>query len=310
MTSAVTGFDTETLELLATSLREVFTAHPDAAGVAAALAELGWDEVSASDPAAANTLLFAEQGRALAISRLLDDVVLRELTPALPTATGRRAVLYRHEGHALLLGPVDDHAELVSIDGAGNVGLLVSQDLSARPVRGFDPGSGWLCVDEIPPARPGAAGNAGQRAVAAARRALSAEIIGICAAALDSAVAHTTVRSQYGRPLATFQAVRHRLAESHVSIEAARAALAAAWADDSVWTARLAKQRAGQAQAEVMRHAVQVFGAMGLSQENDLHRRVTRAAALDLLLGSHTAQAEQVGADLLAGADLLRVVEI
>lgn len=310
MTGAVTGFDAETLELLATSLREVFTAHPDAPGVAAALAELGWDEVSSSDPAAATTLLFTEQGRALAVSRLLDDAVLRELTPALPAGAGRRAVLYRHERYALLLGPVDDDTELVSIDGAGNVGLLAAPDLAARPVRGFDPGSGWLCVDEIPSARPVTAGDAGQRAVAAARRALSAEIIGICTAALDSAVAHTTARSQYGRPLATFQAVRHRLAESHVAIEAARAALAAAWADDGVWTARLAKLRAGQAQAEVMRHAVQVFGAMGLSRENDLHRRVTRAAALDLLLGGHTAQAEAVGAALLAGADLLRVVEI
>jgi hypothetical protein len=236
--------------------------------------------------------------------------VLRELTPALPAGTGNRAVLYRHPQHALLLGPLDDVTELVTIDGAGDVGILAAESISARPIRGFDPGSGWLSVDVIDPVRPLPVGDAGQRAVAAARRALSAEIIGICTAALDSAVAHTTSRIQYGRQLATFQAVRHRLAESYVAVEAARAALAAAWADGGVWSAQLAKLRAGQAQAEVMRHAVQVFGAIGLSQEHELHRRVTRAAALDLLLGGHSAQADEVGAALLAGADLIPVVEI
>jgi alkylation response protein AidB-like acyl-CoA dehydrogenase len=59
-----------------------------------------------------------------------------------------------------------------------------------------------------------------------------------------------------------------------------------------------------------MRHGVQVLGAMGLTRESDMHRFVTRAAALDALFGGHRALTGALGADLLAGADPLPVVEI
>ncbi|WP_067662627.1 acyl-CoA dehydrogenase family protein [Nocardia miyunensis] len=310
MSSTATGFDTDTIQLLTRSLREVFTAHQNGSGVSAALAELGWDDVSTGDPATATNLLFTEQGRALAVSRLLDDVVLRELTSVLPRGTANRAVLYRHPGYDLLLGPLDGVTELVSIDAAGHIGLVDANLVTPRPIHGFDPGSEWLRIERIPDSEPLAAGTAGPRAVAAAHRALCAEIIGICTAALDSAVAHTSSRRQYGRELAAFQAVRHRLAEAFVAVAAAQAALDTAGEDSGARTAQLAKLRAGRTQADVMRHTVQVFGAMGLSQEHTLHRQVTRAAALDLLLGGHVELAEQIGADLLGGADLLRVVEI
>src|SRR6202035_457768 len=104
-----------------------------------------------------------------------------------------------------------------------------------------------------------------------------AEIIGVCAAALAIAVEHTSARVQYGRQIATFQAVRHRLSEAHVAIESTRSVLAMAWdaqdaPDGGERAARVAKLRAGWAQAEVMRHATQVCGAMGLSLEHRMHR--------------------------------------
>ncbi len=64
----------------------------------------------------------------------------------------------------------------------------------------------------------------------------------------------------------------------------------------------------------MLRHTVQVLGAMGLTLESQMHRYVTRAVALDALLGDHRSLARATGADLLAGADLLpvgdRVAEI
>jgi alkylation response protein AidB-like acyl-CoA dehydrogenase len=128
------------------------------------------------------------------------------------------------------------------------------------------------------------------------------------------AVAHTSSREQYGRPIASFQAVRHRLAEAHVWITAARTTVETAWTlaggDGAAWAARIAKLRAGRAQADVLRHTVQVLGAMGLTLESDMHRHVTRAAALDALLGDHRSLAEAAGADLLAGADARPLAEI
>jgi len=338
MTTALTtgsGLDAETRELLAGSLRELLAAHTDAASIAAALAELGWDEVWAGDPATATTLLFTEHGRALATSRVLDDVLLAELAPALPAPTGPRAVLYPHPAdkgdlvacgaplRGLLLGRLDGVAEVVvpAVDADSAVLLVVPAAKFAdatAPTGGFDPQSGWLAVargpvpDGISPVR---AADAWTRAQAAGHRALATEIAGVCEAALALATAHTAARWQYGRPIASFQAVRHRLAEAHVAVVAARTTVEAAWAmagepDGGAWAARIAKLRAGRAQADVLRHTVQVLGAMGLTLESEMHRFVTRAAALDALLGDHLSLAEATGTELLAGTEPHPVVEI
>jgi alkylation response protein AidB-like acyl-CoA dehydrogenase len=127
---------------------------------------------------------------------------------------------------------------------------------------------------------------------------------------LELARQHSLSREQFGRPIASFQAVRHRLAESHVAITEIGSTLDAAWADGGAWAATIAKLRAGRAQAEVMRHAVQVLGAMGLTGESEMHRYVARADALDALLGGHRMLAEQVGRALLSGAPTHPVVEV
>jgi alkylation response protein AidB-like acyl-CoA dehydrogenase len=97
-------------------------------------------------------------------------------------------------------------------------------------------------------------------------------------------------------------------------VTGARAVLEAAWRSaggpDAGIAAALAKVRAGRAQAECMRTGVQVLGAMGLTRESDMHRHVTRAAALDALLGSRQALTERIGTDLMAGAPMPPVVGI
>ncbi|MDB6002861.1 MAG: putative Acyl-CoA dehydrogenase, short-chain specific [Rhizobacter sp.] len=329
-----TSLDAATGELLAGSLRELFASLTDGRRLGNELDQLGWDEVLAEDPAWATTLLFTEHGRSLASSRALDDILLAELSPVLPAATGPRALLYPDPADAdvpassggalrgLLLGDLTDVAEVVvPFSTPDGVGLLVVSAAALQdqlsPAAAFDPAIGWQRVaDAAVPAGPSPVPAAveWERAVAAGHRAVAAELIGICEAALALAVEHTSARFQYGRAIASFQAVRHRLSEAHVAIASARSMLDAAWTaagrPDGPWAARLAKVRAGRAQAEVMRHGVQVLGAMGLTRESDMHRFVTRAAALDALLGGHRALTGALGADLLAGADLLPVVEI
>lgn len=321
-----TGFDAATRAEIAESLREMFSRRSVGEDLAPLLAKLGWSEVLAEDPGAARMTLFTEHGRALATSRALDDVVLAEL-PAAVGGCRHRAVIYPHPVDRLLslsrdqplrglvLGPLGDAQDAVlpaTLDGGTVTYLVVKIDeltVSPHPIRGFDGDLDWRTVTGSYPVGADAvpAGKTWDRAVAAARRALAAEIIGVCEAALDLVLAHATARVQFGRSIGSFQAVRHRLAESYVAMAGARSVLdnayAVAGSDGDPWAAIVAKARAGQAQAVLMRHAVQVFGAIGLTRESDIHRYVERAAALDALLGGHQALTEVIGSAVLDGQE-------
>ncbi|MCI4592007.1 acyl-CoA dehydrogenase [Sphingobium sp. BYY-5] len=123
------------------------------------------------------------------------------------------------------------------------------------------------------------------------RVALAAEAAGLLGAALDSTVAHVTDRQQFGRPLATFQALRHRLAEAQVRANAVYwlAMKAAATLDPA--DASLAALHA----QESARHAVydfhQFLGAMGMTLEHPLHLWTYRLKALIGDLGGRGGQA-------------------
>jgi len=120
------------------------------------------------------------------------------------------------------------------------------------------------------------------------------------AAALELARLHALERIQFGRPIASFQAVRHRLAEALVSLEAASALATAAWEEPNPGTAALAKGLAGRSARTVVRHAQQVLAGIGFTLEHPLHRYVRRTMLLDQLLGAGAALTRQSGADLLA----------
>jgi hypothetical protein len=313
--------DADTVGLLTGSLRELFAQLGPEADLQAALAELGWAEVSAAEPARATGLLFAEQGRALAASRALDAVVLAELgqddSPAvvypLPNE-GTQPRRWTGEFDGVVLGLPAAVTRLVVPCGTdAGVGLVEAsvQSVTAEAANVFDRSSPWLRVRGRVAARPRPlADRAWAQAVAAGQRAVAAELGGVCEAALALAVEHVTTRHQYGRPIGTFQAVRHRVAEAYVGVESARDALELAVATLDPATATLAKIRAGRAQAVLMRHLIQFFGAMGLALESPVHPYVTRAAVLDALLGGHAGLTEQLGADLLSGAEPAVVVEI
>ena len=126
------------------------------------------------------------------------------------------------------------------------------------------------------------------------RVALAAEASGLLHAAIASTVEHISVRKQFGRPLGTFQALRHRMAECAVVAGGVRLlALKAAWsADDG--DAALAASHAQDSAGRVIYDTHQMLGAMGMTLEHPLHLWTYRLKALMSELGGRGGQAEAV----------------
>jgi alkylation response protein AidB-like acyl-CoA dehydrogenase len=115
--------------------------------------------------------------------------------------------------------------------------------------------------------------------------------VGACQRILDLVLEHVKQRQQFGVAIGSFQAVQHKAVDMHVAIERARAlsyfAALTITVDDPRrrLAAAMAKAAAGECQALVFRHGLQLFGAMGFTWENDLQFALKRAKAGELLLG-------------------------
>jgi alkylation response protein AidB-like acyl-CoA dehydrogenase len=123
---------------------------------------------------------------------------------------------------------------------------------------------------------------------------------------LDAAVAHVTDRHQFGKPIAAFQTVRHRLTEVFVALTSARAALEAAWVTGDPLLDDAAKALAGRAGALAARHCLQVTGAIGFTEEYPLAARIRRLSVLDALYGTADELEASIGRQLLAEGRLPR----
>jgi GAF domain-containing protein len=123
------------------------------------------------------------------------------------------------------------------------------------------------------------------------RIALAAEAAGLLAAALDSTATYVTDRQQFGRPLATFQALRHRLAEAQVRTNGTYwlAMKAAGTLDPG--DAALAALHAQESARSCVYDFHQFLGAMGMTLEHPLHLWTYRLKALIGELGGRGAQA-------------------
>lgn len=126
------------------------------------------------------------------------------------------------------------------------------------------------------------------------RVANAAEMAGLMQAAVDATVEHISVRKQFGRPLGTFQALRHRMAECAVLTGGVRwLALKAAWSGDA-GDAALAALHAQDSATRVIYDVHQMSGAMGMTLEMDLHLWTYRMKALLSELGGRGGQATAV----------------
>jgi alkylation response protein AidB-like acyl-CoA dehydrogenase len=127
---------------------------------------------------------------------------------------------------------------------------------------------------------------------------------------LSLARQHALDRVQFGRPVASFQAIRHRLAETLVAIDGAEATLIAAAAEPDDLSFLLAKAAAGHAALIAARHCQQVLGGIGFTAEHELHRHVKRSLVLDGMLGSTRELTREAGAALRAKGSAPRLTQL
>jgi hypothetical protein len=259
--------DAAELELLTDTLRKTMTSATGRE-LDAALTELGWSDMLTEMPDEAIPTVFRLLGETVAHASLINDVVL--------SAAGRPV------GGTLPLPYAG--GSWVVWERADGPSAALDGELPLRSVTDGDP---------IP--------------LAAGRRALGWWLVGTSRTMLSLARAHALDRIQFGRPIASFQAIRHRLAETLVAIEGAEAALVAATDD---FGSLLAKAAAGRAALTAARHCQQVLAGIGFTAEHDLHRHVRRALVLDGLLGNTRELTREAGAVLRTQGSAPRLVHL
>ncbi|OMB92722.1 acyl-CoA dehydrogenase family protein [Mycobacterium colombiense] len=273
--SADTESDPESLRLLADSLRTTMSAA-SGAKLDAALTDLGWRDMLDEMPDLAIPLVFKLLGETGAHAPVLNDVVLR----AAGDAPGGTLPL-PFAGGSWVLWERRDHP-----------GSAIDELLPIHPVPQDNP-------------LPSAALQAGWRA-------LGWWLVGTSRAMLSLARQHAVDRVQFGRHISSFQAIRHRLAETLVAIEGAEATLQAATeCDDPQGLASLlAKAAAGQAALTAARHCQQVLGGIGFTAEHPLHHHIKRSLILDGLLGSSRELTRAAGKAVVAAGSAPRLAQL
>lgn len=114
---------------------------------------------------------------------------------------------------------------------------------------------------------------------------LAVEQIGAATRCLDLTVAYTKDRVQFGRPIGSFQALKHRMADLYVAVQSARSVVDQAVADPSPASAALARLAASEAFSAVAAEAVQMHGGIAITWESDIQLYFKRSHASAQLLG-------------------------
>jgi alkylation response protein AidB-like acyl-CoA dehydrogenase len=186
------------------------------------------------------------------------------------------------EPAVFLLDPETDgivvEAERV-LDGTRPMATITLNDVPAVRLSGDEP------VDDVV-----------SRNVDIALAVLSAEQVGACERVLEIATAYARTREQFGRPIGSFQAIKHKCADMLVDLEWARSASQAAleaFDTDDATTAGEAQWRASMAKAvcsESLRNAahanVQIHGGIGFTWEDSAHLYFRRARTDEVILGA------------------------
>ncbi|WP_031483470.1 acyl-CoA dehydrogenase family protein [Streptomyces bicolor] len=156
----------------------------------------------------------------------------------------------------------------------------------ARSLTPLDPGGELLSPD--PPTA---------QALAYARLATAAQALGVGLALLDRTVTYVRQRTQFGAPVGSFQAVKHRLADAKIALEFARPLVLGAALTMTPADVAAAKVTACEAAYATARTALQLHGAIGYTAEYDLSLWLTKARALRNAWGSP----DVCRADVLSG---------
>jgi alkylation response protein AidB-like acyl-CoA dehydrogenase len=200
--------------------------------------------------------------------------------------------------------PSADIAIVVTDDGvyATELGDAASGGRPRRePAMDLTRELGWLHFDPATSRRLGGP-EARTRLLDRGATFTSADLLGSATLALDMSVEYAKDRVQFGRPIGSFQAVKHRCADMLVDVEGMRSTVYwAAWCigagdPDASVAASTAKIWCGDASKRVMASALQVHGGIGFTWEHDLHFFLKRAQLDQLAFGDASAHRGRLAA--------------
>lgn len=154
-------------------------------------------------------------------------------------------------------------------------------DFTAHPVTSMDPTRRLARVEPTSTVDLGA--DPGLADLAAIL--LAAEQIGAASRCLELTVGYTKDRVQFGRPIGSFQALKHRMADLYVLVQSAKAVVDAAVADPTPTSAALARVTASEAFSKVAAESIQLHGGIAITWEYDIQLYFKRAHGSAQLLG-------------------------
>jgi alkylation response protein AidB-like acyl-CoA dehydrogenase len=260
--------------------------------------ELGGAGGELADAAA----VLQELGRALVPSPLL-GTTLAELGLLASPAPDAETLAELAEGSsigALVLDPDyvvnGDIADVVVAAADGPGGQLSRWTrFSAQPVATMDPTRRLARVrpeeTETIGADPGIAGTAAIL--------LAAEQIGAAERCLELTVEYTKNRVQFGRPIGSFQALKHRMADLYVTVAAAKAVVSDACEEPTPTNSATARLAATEALKTVAAEGIQLHGGIAITWEHDMHLYFKRAHGSAHLLGSPRELLRQLESEVL-----------
>jgi alkylation response protein AidB-like acyl-CoA dehydrogenase len=222
-----------------------------------------------------------------------------------------------HRLHGVKTAVVDGHsAQLIIVAarvpdsaGAAGVGLFIvdatAAGLTRSPLPALDQTRKLARLEFAgAPARRLGDADTGWPAVARTLRqaavCLAAEQVGGAQRCLDMAVDYAKVRTQFGRPIGSFQAIKHRCADLLLAVETARSAalyaVAAAVADGAelALAASLARAHCSEVFSRAASENIQIHGGIGFTWEHDAHLFLKRAKSSEYLFGSASRHREIV----------------
>ncbi len=246
--------------------------------------------VLAPGPFFATTALFAPLVRAIE-DDLFSRVAAGEVTGTAAIA-GKSGEWVPNDDSVKTFVPEAEHVQYVAVVTRGpRVSIL--ERPAARYVETVDTSRRLAAVDagKASGDRPISAA-ALERVLASASVALAAEMLGTARWLFEATLAYAKVREQFNRPIGSFQAIQHKLANMKLALERAWSAVyyAAMTIDaddpDRHRAAHAAKAAAGEAATLCAKDGIQIHGGIGYTWEHDLHLYIRRAYASEHLLGT------------------------
>lgn len=313
-------------DLLQQTVRDAFVSADTTTSLDSVLVDLGWLEMLGTARRDAVDIVFRSLGAVNGTSSVLDDVVVSALgiEPRADLAVLMPSFATWHapgttdgtdvSAMGVATARVATAADLLIACGTGAELSAVTVPRSAveqRVIEGVDPDGGFRVVRVD---RAAIGSSLGQcewdAAITWGRIAAAHQIEGACRSMLELARTHALERVQFGRVIAGFQAVRHRLAEALVAVEALDATLTAAMDEVGPLTAALAKATAGRTGQIVGAHAQQVLAGIGFTTDHPFHRFLKRSLVLEGLFGSADEIATDIGHQLLATRRVPTLIEL